>query len=381
MKTDMLILRLSADTLECSYHDVTGSPIMRQFTDFTEPEILCDLPATDSTLLLLSAEYFYFREVTLPVEDYSLTPQTLSWLTEDAVAENSEELHWTILDREGDRLQLAGIRKTVLADILQTLQFAGVIVRHAMPEGYGLPYHAESWTLLQQEERWLMRYAEHKFSVLSTALLEHLLMRNPAQKILSFNPLPVNHEPTEYLPVQDMMTCWHQQMPTAEVNLLHGSFHVHPAVMNVKPVLKKIACSALILALFTWVCAKGLLFWQLSQQNAELSARGKALWSSYFPTDKRNGNYKFFFESAAGQTWPDVMSRLSLISRHLQASPMLKIRQFAYDKDKRTLTLTLKVEDAGQLVQFIQRSREDFNFTPSPSETAGLTVLTSWSKP
>ena len=342
---------------------------------------MCDLPTTDNTLLLLSAEYFYFREVTLPVEDYSLTPQTLSWLTEDVVAENSEELHWTILDREGDRLQLAGIRKAVLTEILQTLQFAGVTVRQAMPEGYGLPSITDTWTLLQQEERWLLRYAEHKFSVLNTALLEHLLMRHPAQRVLSFNPLPVPHEPTEYLPAQDMLACWHQQAPTAEVNLLHGPFHVRPAVMNVKPVLRKIACSALILALFTWCCVKGLLFWQLSQQNAELTAQGKALWSSYFPTDKRNNNYKFFFESAAGRTWPDVMSRLSLISQHLQALPMLKTRQFAYDRDKHTLTLTLKVEDAGQLAQFIQRTHEDFNFTLSPSETAGLTVLISGSKP
>ena len=381
MKPDTLILRLSASKLECSYRNESGSPVVRQLTDFAQAGSLCDLPTTDSTLLLLSAEYFYFREVTLPLEGYSLTPQTLSWLTEDTVAENTDDLHWTILEREGDRLQLAGIRKAFLTDILQTLHFAGVTVRQAMPEGYGLPYHPETWTLLQQEDHWLMRYAEHKFSVLNTALLEHLLMRNPAQKTLSFNPLPFTHEPTEYLPSQDMLACWHQQASTAEVNLLHGPFRVRPAVTLVKPALRKIAFCALMLALFAWACVKGFVFWQLSQQNTKLSAQGTALWSSYFPTDKRSSNYKFFFESAAGKTWPDVMSRLSLISQQLNGLPMLKIRQFSYDKDKRTLTLTLKVEDAGQLAQFIQRSRDNFNFSSSPSGSAGLTLLTSEVKP
>lgn len=382
MKMESLILRPGVNTLECRYHNEHGEPVMQQFADITEPDCLCDLPGKDSALLLLSPEHFYFREVTPPAEDYSMTAQTLGWLTEDAVAENPDDLHWSILARNEGSLQLAGIRKVVLTDILYSLSLAGVTVRRALPDGYDLPFEPQAWTLLQHEGSWLMRYAEHKFSVLNTALLEHLLMCHPAQKILSFNPLPVAHEPTEILPAQDRHTDWHQQPTTvADINLLHGPFRVRPPVVAVKPFYKKLVGGALLLALLLWLSAKGLVLWQVSQQNADLKAQGKALWSRYFPGDTRSSNFKFFFESASGQTWPDVMSRLSLVSQNLQDFPKLKIRQFAYDKDKHALRLTLKVEDPAQMAQFIQRTHDDLNFSVQPSETAGLMVLTSGAKP
>ncbi|QKN80210.1 type II secretion system protein GspL [Scandinavium goeteborgense] len=382
MKKDLLVLRLAANTLECCYHSEHGEPVIRQFTDLTEPDCLRDLPGKESALLLLCAEHFYFREVTLPVKDYSITTQTLGWLTEDTVTENPDDLHWSILARNDDRLHLAGIRKAVLTEILLTLSLAGVTVRQAIPDGYDLPFQPQAWTLHQHQDRWLLRYAEHKFSVLNTALLEHLLMRHPTQKLLSFTPLPVAHASTEILPAQDRDTGgYHPPMTITEVNLLHGPFRVRPAVVKVKPFYRKLSVGALVLAIFVWLSIKGLVFWQVSQQNAELKAQGKALWSRYFPADTRSSNFKFFFESASAQTWPDVMSRLSLIAQNLQDLPKLKIRQFAYDRDKRALTLTLKVEDPGQMAQFIQRTHDDFNFSVQPSDTAGLAILISGVKP
>jgi type II secretion system protein L len=382
MKTDLLVLRLAANTLECSYHNEHAEPVIRQFTDLTEPDCLHDLPGKESALLLLCAEHFYFREVILPVEDYSITAQTLGWLTEDTVAENPDDLHWSILARNEDSLHLAGIRKVVLTEILHTLSLAGVTVRRAIPDGYDLPFQPQTWTLHQHEDRWLLRYAEHKFSVLNTALLEHLLMRHPTQKLLSFTPLPVAHTTTEILPAQARATGgYHQPMTITDVNLLHGPFRVRPAVVKVKPFYRKLSVGALVLALLVWLSVKGLVLWQVSQQNAELKAQGKALWSRYFPTDPRSSNFKFFFESASAQTWPDVMSRLSLIAQHLQDLPKLKIRQFAYDSDKHALILTLKVDDPGQMAQFIQRTQDDFNFSLQPTETAGLAILISGVKP
>lgn len=382
MKTDLLVLRLAANTLECSYHNEHGEPVIRQLTDLTEPDCMRDLPGKESALLLLCAEHFYFREVTLPVEDYSITAQTLGWLAEDTVAENPDDLHWSILARNEDRLHLAGIHRVVLTEILLTLGLAGVTVKQAIPDGYDLPFQPQAWTLHQHQDRWLMRYAEHKFSVLNTALLEHLLMRHPAQKIRSFNPLPVAHASTEILPAQERLADWYHQPTTiTEVNLLHGPFRVRPVVVKVKPFYRKLSVGALVLALFVWLSVKGLVLWQVSQQNAELKVQGKALWSRYFPTNPRSNNYKFFFESASAQTWPDVMSRLSLIAQHLQDFPKLKIRQFAYDRDKHALTLTLKVEDPGQMAQFIQRTHDDFNFSVQPSDSAGQAVLISGVKP
>ncbi|TDN48559.1 type II secretion system protein GspL [Scandinavium goeteborgense] len=382
MKKDLLVLRLAANTLECSYHSEHGEPVIRQFIDLTEPDCLRDLPGKESALLLLCAEHFYFREVTLPVEDYTITTQTLGWLAEDTVTENPDDLHWSILARNDDRLHLAGLRKAVLTEILLTLSLAGVTVRRAIPDGYDLPFQPQAWTLHQLQDRWLLRYAEHKFSVLNTALLEHLLMRHPTQKLLSFTPLPVAHASTEILPAQERDTVgYHPPMTITDVNLLHGPFRVRPAVVKVKPFYRKLSVGALVLAIFVWLSVKGLFLWQVSQQNAELKAQGKALWSRYFPADTRSSNFKFFFESASAQTWPDVMSRLSLIAQHLHDLPKLKIRQFAYDRDKHALTLTLKVEDPGQMAQFIQRTHDDFNFSVQPSDTAGLAVLISGVKP
>ena len=376
MTPDTLLLRPLPGKLEWCCPNEAQPPVIVEQAAYLQPNALADLPDAGNACLFLSPDYFCFRRVELPTENYKISEHTLGWLVEDAVVGDTDSLHWTVLAREENTLHLAGIARTTLNDLLTTFRTAGVTLTYIVPDGFWLPYVTDSWSLLKQDERWLIRYDAWKTGVLSEALLTHLLASHTEQKIISASPLPVPHAHVEYLDWQPPLACACNGDNIQDINVLHGSFRPLPPTQPTPRLLKYAAIATFALAIALFSGLKGVMLWQLHQQKQALSAEGATLWNRYFPGDNRNSNFKYFFESSARDRYPDVLTLLTQLQTRLSTLPGLTIREVNYRLEQRLFTLTLNVRDPEHLRRFMVQTNDEFILTQPPEGTTGSVRLT-----
>lgn len=341
----------------------TPEPVLHELEDYLQPGALAHLPRADTVCLLLSPEYLCFRRAELPAANYKITPQTLSWMVEDSVTGNGDDLLWTVLGREENTLHLAGIARSALAEMLAAFSVAGVTLTHIVPDGFWLPHVADGWYLCREETRWLMRYDVYKTGVLDETLLRHLLDACPTIPVITSDPLPVDHAGVEYS--QDCPR-WYDADSLSDVNLIQGAFRPARPVRQAPLKLKYSAAAMFGLAAVLFFSLKGFTLWQLHQQKQALVSEGRALWSRYFPGDNRDSNFKFFFASSAKSRHPDVLLLLTQLQEKLQPWPGLTLNQVSYDLDNRRFEASLSANDNGQLTGFMTLSAGEYTVLPQP---------------
>lgn len=358
-----IILRPLPGKLVWSVSGETPEQELHELEDYLQPGALAHLPPADTVCLLLSPEYLCFRQAELPAANYKITPQTLSWLVEDSVAGNADDLLWTVLGREENTLHLVGIARRALAEMLAAFSVAGVTLSHIVPDGFWLPDVANGWCLCQEETRWLIRYDAWKTGVLDGALLSHLLTTCPETPVMSLSPLPVAHARIEYSQAHPH---WYDADRLPAVNLIQGAFRPARPVRQAPRVLKYGTTFMLGLAAVLFFSLKGLTLWQLHQQKQALVSEGRALWGRYFPGDDRSNNFKFFFASSVKSRHPDVLTLLTQLQEKLQPWPGLTLRQVSYGLDTHRFEAIINANDAGQLSGFMAQAAGTYTVLPQP---------------
>lgn len=358
-----IILRPLPGKLVWSVSGETPEQELHELEDYLQPGALAHLPPADTVCLLLSPEYLCFRQAELPAANYKITPQTLSWLVEDSVAGNADDLLWTVLGREENTLHLVGIARRALAEMLAAFSVAGVTLSHIVPDGFWLPDVANGWCLCQEETRWLIRYDAWKTGVLDGALLSHLLTTSPETPVMSLSPLPVEHARIEYSQAHPH---WYDADRLPAVNLIQGAFRPARPVRQAPRVLKYGTTFILGLAAVLFFSLKGLTLWQLYQQKQALVSEGRALWGRYFPGDDRSNNFKFFFASSVKSRHPDVLTLLTQLQEKLQPWPGLTLSQVSYVLDTHRFEAIINANDAGQLSGFMAQAAGTYTVLPQP---------------
>lgn len=341
----------------------TPAPTLHELEDYLQPGALAHLPPADTVCLLLSPEYLCFRRAELPAANYKITPQTLSWLVEDSVTGNADDLLWTVLCREENTLHLAGIARRALAEMLAAFSVAGVTLTHMVPDGFWLPHVANGWSLSQEASRWMIRYDAWKTGVLDEALLGHLLSSCPEIPVVSASPLPVEHAAVEYIQEPGH---WYDADCLPAANLIQGAFRPARPVRQAPRALKYGAAVMTGLAMALFFGLKGLTLWQLHQQKQALVSEGRTLWSRYFPGEDRSNNFKFFFASSVKNRHPDVLTLLTQLQEKLQPWPGLTLSHVSYDLDTHRFEAILHANDAGQLSGFMAQAAGEYTVLQQP---------------
>ena len=89
--------------------------------------------------LLIPPEGLLYRSLTLPNAKYKLTAQTLQWLAEETLPDNTQDWHWTVVDKQNESVEVIGIQSEKLSRYLERLHTAGLNVTRVLPDGCYLP--------------------------------------------------------------------------------------------------------------------------------------------------------------------------------------------------------------------------------------------------
>lgn len=67
----------------------------------------------------------------------------LPYLLEEEIAQDVDELHFSVLGKQGDQAFVAGVDRARLQTMLEQLQTLGLDVKRVVPDVLALPLHEE----------------------------------------------------------------------------------------------------------------------------------------------------------------------------------------------------------------------------------------------
>ena len=143
-----------------------------------------DAAADDATrnselTLVLPAQKVLLQTVEFAPHERRLLRQTVPYSFEEQLVVDVDEQHFALGKIDGHRVPVAIVDKQWLAQWLTQCAQAGLDIKNVVPEQLLLPYRTNCWTLLIDDNRWLLRIGLHRGFALeadSAALALQLLL-------------------------------------------------------------------------------------------------------------------------------------------------------------------------------------------------------------
>lgn len=111
-----------------------------------------------SLVYIAPAESFTLRDVPYEASERKLLRQTLPYALEEDLVDDVDDLHFALGDAAASTVPLAVVKKQDITDWLQESQSEGVEFQQVVSELQLLPLVDNSWALLVEGDRWLIRY-------------------------------------------------------------------------------------------------------------------------------------------------------------------------------------------------------------------------------
>lgn len=205
-------------------------------------------------ILLLDSRDVLLTEAEIPAGASRQLDTMLPYLLEDDIAQDVDELHFSVLKKSADRAQVAAVEKRYLQQLLEDFAQAGMEVKRVLPDVYALPLQENGITALQMESQWLLRKSPFTAMVAEQEWLPLLLDSdwccddgNPLT-FYSYTPQPELAEPyrSRWQPLapEVVMVVLAQGAQVSAVNLLTGAFKPQSSLLRHIRVWRKAALAA-----------------------------------------------------------------------------------------------------------------------------------------
>lgn len=327
---------------------------------------LAEINGAQNVCLVISPEYLIFRQLELPASNYKINNQSISWLAEESLLEECEQLHWTVIERRDQLLYVAGISGLTLRELIAPYKASGINITCVTPDGYYLPWEDETWSAIKCDDAWLVRTGEFNWCEIDENWASHLFTHYRPANIISFSPLSENN--VDYRPWKHPLISHCEYPGPSGVNLLHGAFR---PVLPATPVSKRkqtFSWACFAICILSLALTQGYNAWHLHTQKISMQTESKTIWHKYFPGDKHSGNYKFYFPQMVKDHYPDVLTQLSGLQEYLKSFQNIKLISVRYDLDGHRFIIKLTTSSPDDVTALIKDSTKTFNFKRSTSK-------------
>ena len=241
-------------------------------------KVICLVPGVDVTLKSVVINGSFTRQM----------QQALPYMLEDDLASDVDKLHFSVLAKKNDLVEVAICFKSKLQMWLDWLADADIFCQRLIPETLTLPVpNDQQWQALKLENYWLVRESEYQAwcceSEMLNDILQLRLLENPQQVISSYSPIPDNSigqwlAEQAILPMQLLA----EGSFNNKLNLLTGEFKVNKEsnLQFAKWKLPVIAAVILFIAILVnlFVQAK-----QAEQQILQVQHQAEIVYQKAFP--------------------------------------------------------------------------------------------------
>ncbi|HCU6569237.1 TPA: type II secretion system protein GspL, partial [Escherichia coli] len=298
-----------------------------------------------------------YRSLTLPNAKYKLTAQTLQWLAEETLPDNTQDWHWTVVDKQNESVEVIGIQSEKLGRYLERLHTAGLNVTRVLPDGCYLPWEVDSWTLVNQQTSWLIRSAAHAFNELDEHWLQHLAAQFPPENMLCYGVVPhgvAAANPLIQHPEIPSLSLYSADIAFQRYDMLHGIFRKQKTVSKSGKWLARLAVSCLVLAILSFVGSRSIALWHTLKIEDQLQQQQQETWQRYFPQIKRTHNFHFYFKQQLAQQYPEAVPLLYHLQTLLLEHPELQLMEANYSQKQKSLTLKMSAKSEANIDRFCE---------------------------
>ena len=316
---------------------------------------------TRQTIVLLNSADVLFKSVNIPAGGARQFESMLPYLVEDDVAQDVDSLHFTILAKQGQIAQVAGVDKKWLGRELDALNQAGFNVSKVVPDALALP-DVDGIAAVELAGQWLLKKQPYQALSIESDWLAMIAQSQWVKQadqwlaLEAFSPLPQLSLAAE----QD----WHQGEPQlvmqllgrqaifSQVNLLTGHFKPKSTAIRHLKTWRKAAIAAAVL--LSVLLANNLIKTQQAEQQAAkyraeserifravLVGKSKIPTVSYLKRELDNEAKRL----SGGQSDESLLLALAKLPQALKFVPDFTLTGIKYDRQRSEIQLQANSKD------------------------------------
>ncbi|MGF1802064.1 type II secretion system protein GspL [Vibrio gigantis] len=352
-----------------------------------------------SCIALLPGNECLIKRVEIPKGAARQFDSMLPFLLEDEVAQDIEDLHLTILDKDATHATVCGVDREWLKQALDLFREANIIFRKVLPDTLAVPFEEPGISALQIDQHWLLRQGNYQAVSISEAWLPMFLQSDwvvaddeeQATTIFSYTAMPSDEVQQQSgvnwqaKPAELVMSLLSQQAITSGVNLLTGTFKTKSSFSKYWRVWQKVAIAACLLVAVI-VTQQILKVQQYEAQAEAYRTESERIFRSVLPGKQRiptvsylkrqmNDEAKKYGGSGDGDS---LLGWLALLPETLGQVKSIEVESIRYDGNRSEVRLQAKSSDFQHFETARVKLEEKFTVEQGPLNRNGDAVFGSF---
>ena len=352
-----------------------------------------------SCIALLPGNECLIKRVEIPKGAARQFDSMLPFLLEDEVAQDIEDLHLTILDKDASHATVCGVDREWLKQALEQFREANIIFRKVLPDTLAVPFEEQGISALQIDQHWLVRQGHYQAVSISEAWLPMFLQSDwvvageeeQATTIFSYTAMPSDDVQQQSgvdwqaKPAELVMSLLSQQAITSSVNLLTGTFKTKSSFSKYWRVWQKVAIAACLLVAVI-VTQQVLKVQQYEAQAEAYRAESERIFRAVLPGKQRiptisylkrqmNDEAKKYGGSGEGES---LLGWLALLPETLGQVKSIEVESIRYDGNRSEVRLQAKSSDFQHFETARVKLEEKFVVEQGPLNRNGDAVFGSF---
>ncbi|WP_060983219.1 type II secretion system protein GspL [Vibrio splendidus] len=352
-----------------------------------------------SCIALLPGNECLIKRVEIPKGAARQFDSMLPFLLEDEVAQDIEDLHLTILDKDSTHATVCGVDREWLKQALDMFREANIIFRKVLPDTLAVPFEESGISALQIDQHWLLRQGNYQAVSISEAWLPMFLQSDwvvaddeeQATTIFSYTAMPGEDVQQQSganwqaKPAELVMSLLSQQAITSGVNLLTGTFKTKSSFSKYWRVWQKVAIAACLLVAVI-VTQQVLKVQQYEAQAQAYRMESERIFRAVLPGKQRiptvsylkrqmNDEAKKYGGSGDGDS---LLGWLALLPETLGQVKSIEVESIRYDGNRSEVRLQAKSSDFQHFETARVKLEEKFTVEQGPLNRNGDAVFGSF---
>jgi len=352
-----------------------------------------------SCIALLPGSECLIKRVEIPKGAARQFDSMLPFLLEDEVAQDIEDLHLTILDKDATHATVCGVDREWLKQALDLFREANIIFRKVLPDTLAVPLEDQGISALQIDQHWLLRQGNYQAVSISEAWLPMFLQSDwvvaddeeQATTIFSYTAMPNDDVQQQSglewqaKPAELVMSLLSQQAIASGVNLLTGTFKTKSSFSKYWRVWQKVAIAACLLVAVI-VTQQVLKVQQYEAQAQAYRMESERIFRAVLPGKQRiptvsylkrqmNDEAKKYGGSGEGDS---LLGWLALLPETLGQVKTIEVESIRYDGNRSEVRLQAKSSDFQHFETARVKLEEKFVVEQGPLNRNGDAVFGSF---
>ncbi|ELC3155671.1 MULTISPECIES: type II secretion system protein GspL [Vibrio] len=340
---------------------------------------------------LLASNDVVLTEVDIPPGASRQFDSMLPYLVEDEVAQDVDNLHFTVLNKQAETAQVCAVERAWIQTILQRFSSQGLVIKRMLPDVLAMPANDENSSAAMLGEQWLIRHSDTQGAVVDASwfdlYLSAYLQSHEGWKLDCYSSVPESTVPDIWVakPEEMTMALLAKGVAESKINLLTGAFKPKSSWGKYVKVWQKTAIAAGVL-LVVLVGQQLLMVHKYEAQAQAYREESERIFRQIFPNKRRIPTVSYLKRQmtdeerrlSGGSSDVAMLSWIAALPTTLGQVNDLQITSFKYDGQRGEVRIQASSSDFQPFEQARVKLAEKFNVEQGQLNRNGNVVMGSF---